>query len=191
MTAAGPCDVWDWSNVAQAESNFALQQPFEQQGVSFWWLDWCCDNSTVSMAGLTPDDWIDHLYAQEMVNKDERGFVLARIGTSYQNPDVVYPAEAWSAHTSAVHFTGDTWGTWNTLAFQAQLSADEATIGEPYVSDDIGSFLGPPPGAPAGHFRLVRPVDPARDVPARPQDALQQRQPAPLGLPTAGRHDRR
>ena len=142
------CYAWDWSNVSQAESNFALQQPLEADGVSFWWLDWCCDNSTVSMPGLTPDNWVDHLYAQEMINKNQRGFVLARIGSSYQNPDVVYPAGPWSAHTSAIHFTGDTWGTWNTLAFQAQLSADEATVGEPYVSDDIGSFLGPPPGAP-------------------------------------------
>jgi uncharacterized repeat protein (TIGR01451 family) len=142
------CYAWDWSNVSQAESNFTLQQPFEQQGVSFWWLDWCCDNSTVSMPGLTPDNWVDHLYAQEMVNRGERGFVLARIGSSYQNPDIVYPAGPWSAHTSAIHFTGDTWGTWNTLAFQAELAPDEASIGEPYVSDDIGSFLGPPPGAP-------------------------------------------
>jgi hypothetical protein len=45
-------------------------------------------------------------------------------------------------------FTGDTWGTWNTLAFQAQLAPDAATIGEPYLSNDIGSFLGPPPGSP-------------------------------------------
>ena len=145
---SGACKVWDWSQVPQAESNFALQQPFESQGTAFWWLDWCCDNSTVSMPGLTPDNWIDHLYAQEMVNKGERGFLLGRVGSSYQNPDVVYPAGPWSAHTSAIHFTGDTWGTWNTLAFQAQLAPDEATIGEPYVSDDIGSFLGPPPGAP-------------------------------------------
>jgi hypothetical protein len=144
---SGACKVWDWSQVPQAESNFALQQPYQAQGVAFWWLDWCCDSSTVSMPGLTPDDWIDHLYAQEMTNSGERGFVLGRIGTSYQNPDVVDPAGPWSAHTSALHFTGDTWGTWNNLAFQAQLAPDEATIGEPYVSDDIGSFLGPPPGA--------------------------------------------
>ena len=30
----GPCKVWDWSSVAQAESNFALQQTFQSQGVS-------------------------------------------------------------------------------------------------------------------------------------------------------------
>lgn len=148
FSPANACKVWDWSNVSQAESYFTLQQPFEQQGTAFWWLDWCCDNSTVSMPGLTPDNWVNHLQAQEMLNKDQRGYVLSRIGSSFQQPDIVYPAGPWSAHTSTVHFTGDTWGTWNTLQFQAELSADEATIGEPYVSNDIGSFLGAPPGNP-------------------------------------------
>ena len=44
----GSCKVWDWSSIPQAESNFALQQSFQHQGVAFWWLDWCCDDSVVS-----------------------------------------------------------------------------------------------------------------------------------------------
>ena len=147
FTPSGTCKVWDWSSIPQAESYFALHQPFESEGVSFWWLDWCCDASTASNPGVTPDAWINHLYAQELINKGERGFVLSRTGSSYQNPDEVYPAGPWAGHTSTLAFTGDTWGTWNTLAFQAQLAADEASIDEPYVSDDIGSFLGPPPGS--------------------------------------------
>jgi hypothetical protein len=144
----GICYIWDWSSPAQAESNFALQQSFEQQGVAFWWLDWCCDESVASMPGLTPDAWIGHLYAQEMVDKGERGFVLARIGSSNADTEEVYPAGPWSDHTSAVAFTGDAWGTWDTLAQEVALTPDEATIGEPYVSDDIGSYLGPPPQEP-------------------------------------------
>lgn len=147
FTPSGTCKVWDWSSIPQAESYFALHQPFESEGVSFWWLDWCCDSSTASNPGVTPDAWINHLYAQELINKGERGFVLSRTGSSYQNPDEVYPAGPWAGHTSTLAFTGDTWGTWNTLALQAQLAADEASIDEPYVSDDIGSFLGPPPGS--------------------------------------------
>jgi len=142
---AGICRAWDWSAVSQAESNFDLQQSFERQGVAFWWLDWCCDASTVSMRGVTPDSWIGHLYAQEMVNRGQRGFVLARIGSSNGNPQREYPAGPWSDHTSAIAFTGDAWGTWDTLAEEIALTTDEATIGEPYVSDDVGSFLGPPP----------------------------------------------
>ncbi len=143
--SAGPCRIWDWSSIPQAESNFSLQQGFERQGVSFWWLDWCCDDSVVSMSGLTPDGWIDHLYAQEMADRGQRGFVLARIGGSNADPEEVYPAGPWSGHTSTIAFTGDAWGTWNTLSRQAELTPAEATIGEPYVSDDIGSYLGPPP----------------------------------------------
>ncbi|HXX90628.1 MAG TPA: TIM-barrel domain-containing protein [Acidimicrobiales bacterium] len=148
----GICKVWDWSSVSQAESNFSLQQSFQQEGVAFWWLDWCCDASTVSMPGLTPDAWIGHLYAQEMVNRGQRGFVLARIGSSNGNPQRVYPAGPWSDHTSAIAFTGDTWGTWNILAQEVALTPAEGTIGEPYVSDDIGSYLGPPPQGTEGYL---------------------------------------
>jgi len=146
--SGGEC-VWDWSKVAQAESNFAIQQPLQDQGVSFWWLDWCCDNSSVSMPGVTPDSWINHLYAQDLVNTGQRGFVLARIGASLQDSTAgSYPAGPWTDHRSAIHFTGDTWSTWNTLAAEAQLAPDEGSIGQPYVSDDIGGFLGPPSGTP-------------------------------------------
>jgi alpha-glucosidase (family GH31 glycosyl hydrolase) len=144
-SAGGPCKVWDWSSVPQAESNFAVQRSVGRQGVAFWWLDWCCDASVVSMPGLTPDSWIDHLYAQDLVDQGQRGFVLARIGGSNADPEEVYPAGPWSDHTSSIAFTGDAWGTWNTLTREAELTPAEATIGEPYVSDDIGSYLGPPP----------------------------------------------
>jgi alpha-glucosidase (family GH31 glycosyl hydrolase) len=144
--AGTTCAVWDWSNVAQAESYFDVEDP-TQNAASFTWLDWCCDGSNVSMAGVTPDSWINHLTAQQMINDNERGFVLSRIGASYQNSQVTaYPSGPWADHRSAVAFTGDTWGTWNTLASEAQLAQNEGSIGEPYVSDDIGSFLGQPSG---------------------------------------------
>jgi alpha-glucosidase (family GH31 glycosyl hydrolase) len=134
--------VWDWSNVAQAESYFATADP-TQNAVTATWLDWCCDGSDVSAPGVTPDAWINYLISQQMVNDGERGFDLSRIGASYQNSQAgAYPSGPWADHRSAIAFTGDTQGTWNTLASEAQLSQDEGSVGEPYVSDDIGSFLG-------------------------------------------------
>jgi alpha-glucosidase (family GH31 glycosyl hydrolase) len=134
--------VWDWGNEAQAESYFDTADP-TQNAVSETWLDWCCDASGVSAPGVTPDAWINYLTAQQMVNDSERGFDLSRIGASYENSQAgSYPSGPWADHRSAIAFTGDTQGTWNTLASQAQLSQDEGSIGEPYVSDDIGSFLG-------------------------------------------------
>jgi len=134
--------VWDWGNVAQAESYFDTADP-TQNAVSETWLDWCCDASGVSVPGVTPDAWINYLTAQQMVNDGERGFDLSRIGASYQDSQAgSYPSGPWADHRSAIAFTGDTQGTWNTLASEAQLAQDEGSIGEPYVSDDIGSFLG-------------------------------------------------
>ena len=142
------CAVWDWSKVPQAESYFAVSQPTQDE-IPFTWLDWCCDNSQVSQAGVTPDSWINHLYAQQLVNTGQRGFILSRIGASLQQSQAgSYPGGPWADHRSAIAFTGDTWGTWNTLASEAQLAPDEGSIGEPYVSDDIGSFLGEPSGGP-------------------------------------------
>ena len=46
--------VWDWGNVAQAESYFDTADP-TQNAVSETWLDWCCDASGVSAPGVTPD----------------------------------------------------------------------------------------------------------------------------------------
>jgi alpha-glucosidase (family GH31 glycosyl hydrolase) len=143
--APSACAVFDWSKVAQAEAYFALSQPVQDAGAGFTWLDWCCDGSTVSDAGVTPDSWINHLYAQQMVNTGQRGFVLSRLGASYQKDQAgAYNTGAWADHTSTLAFTGDTWGTWNTLASEAQLAQDEGSIGQAYVSDDIGSFLGTP-----------------------------------------------
>jgi hypothetical protein len=144
----GPCAVFDWSKPAQAEANFELQQPIMNDGVSFWWLDWCCDTSQASQAGVTSDAWINHLYAQQMVDSGERGFVLSRIGASLSDSVAgSSPTGPWADHRSAVAFTGDTYSTWNTLAQEAQLAQDEDSIGEPYVSDDIGGFLGPDDGS--------------------------------------------
>ncbi|MBS2548937.1 ricin-type beta-trefoil lectin domain protein [Catenulispora sp. NL8] len=139
----GPCAIWDWGNVAQAESYFATADP-TQNAVGMTWLDWCCDNSGVfSQPGVTPDAWINYLTARQMVNNGDRGFDLARVGASNQNSQAgAYAAGPWADHRSAIAFTGDTQGTWNELASEAQLSQDEGSIGEPYVSDDIGSFLG-------------------------------------------------
>lgn len=147
-----PCGVWDWADVKQAQSNFYVQQDIKNDGVDSWWLDWCCDADFVSSPGVTPDGWINHLYAQSMINAGQRGFVTARVGSAFEVNQPAgqsgwagkYVTGPWADHRSAIHFTGDTNGTWSTLAYEAQLTQDEASAGLPYVSHDIGSFSGPP-----------------------------------------------
>jgi hypothetical protein len=136
------CYRFDWSDQDQANAWFSLHRPFEQQGVRQWWLDWCCTDSFVGMAGLTPDSWINELYAKNIDAEGLRGFDLARLGSSFEDYRGSTAAGAWGEHRTTVHFTGDTEPTWDSLAFEVKMSAAEGAIGEPYVSHDIGSFKG-------------------------------------------------
>jgi hypothetical protein len=136
------CYRFDWSDPDQAKAWFSLHHPFEQQGVRQWWLDWCCTDSFVGLPGLTPDSWINELYAKDIDAEGLRGFDLARLGSSFEDYRGSTPAGAWGEHRTTVHFTGDTEPTWDSLAFEVKLTAAEGAIGEPYVSHDIGSFKG-------------------------------------------------
>ncbi len=136
------CYRFDWSDRDQAKAWFSLHRPFEQQGVRQWWLDWCCTDSFVGMAGLTPDSWINELYAKDIDAEGLRGFDLARLGSSFEDYRGSPASGAWGEHRTTVHFTGDTEPTWDSLAFEVSMSAAEGAIGQPYVSHDIGSFKG-------------------------------------------------
>ena len=133
---------FDWSDRDQAAAWQWLHDPFEAQGVRQWWLDYCCDDSTASMPGLTPDSWVNELYRRDGDARGLRGFALSRIGASFPDYTGTPPAGPWGEHRSTVHFTGDTRPDWATLAFEAAFTPAEGSIGEPYVSHDIGSFAG-------------------------------------------------
>jgi hypothetical protein len=136
----GACGVWDWARREQVQSYFSLHEPFEAQGIDFWWLDWNSDASRADAAGLTPDAWINALYAQRQRDRGSRWVPLSRIGASLQSYDAAMPG-VWAEHRNAIHFTGDTLPTWETLDFQSRFTAAEgAGIGLPYVSHDIGGF---------------------------------------------------
>ncbi|BCY09498.1 TIM-barrel domain-containing protein [Actinoplanes sp. L3-i22] len=134
---------FDWGDPDQAAAFTQLHQQFEQQGVRQWWLDYCCDDSTVSTPGVTPDSWVNELYRRDGDARGLRGFALSRIGAAFPSYQMVGSSGPWAEHRSTVHFTGDTEATFATLAFAAAMTpAEGAGIGESYVSHDIGSFAG-------------------------------------------------
>ena len=137
-----PCGVWDWARRDQVASYFSLHAPFERDGVDFWWLDWNQDLSTANAPGLTPDTWINSLYAQRQAERGSRWLVLSRIGSSLRNYGGAMPG-AFAEHRDAIHFTGDAYPRWEMLDFEIRFTtAEGAGIGLPYVSHDIGSFQG-------------------------------------------------
>lgn len=162
----GQCHVFDWTKPRQLAAYLALHRPLLRQGVDFFWLDWCCDASTAEAPGLTPDTWINSRYAALQHAAGSRWPVLSRVGGSYQGGDATAgPGPGiYAEHRYAIQFTGDTCATWSVLALEARLSAAEASVGLPYVSNDIGSFNGRPvagscSGPPNGEAGAQDPPD--------------------------------
>jgi hypothetical protein len=136
---------FDWSNPAQLNAYFNLHQPFEQQGVREWWLDYCtgCGASGASDPHVNSDNFINQAYTQDGADRGLRGFSFARLGGDEQGGIHSNFAQGpWSERRNTMQFTGDTPATWDMLAFEARFTPDEAAAGLSNVSDDIGSFHG-------------------------------------------------
>lgn len=137
--ASPDCRVFDWTHAGDQSAYLGLHEPFERDGLDFWWLDWCCDESFASAPGLTQDTWINELYARRSRERGSRWPVLSRIGASVFDPDRA-GGGVWAEHRNVIHFTGDARPTWEMLDFQTAFNAAEGNVGIPYVSHDIGGF---------------------------------------------------
>ena len=141
------CYVFDWTMPEHLEAYFDLHEPIEATGIDFWWLDWCCEGSRAQAPGLTADTWINASYAKQHEDMGSRWPAFSRIGSSFQDgfgSKGNNGLGAFAEHRYTIHFTGDTCSTWELMAAQAAMTAAEGNIGLPYVSHDIGSFLGEP-----------------------------------------------
>jgi alpha-glucosidase (family GH31 glycosyl hydrolase) len=134
----GTCYTWNFTDRSNGDSFVQLLKPFEQQGVRFWWSDCCDGGNPVSVPGVSTNGWIDYQFDRAAL-PGARAFTYARMGDGAVagNPDMI----PWADHRYAIHFTGDTYPTWATLAFEDYLTIGEGNIGQPYVTHDIGSFF--------------------------------------------------
>jgi hypothetical protein len=149
------CYSFDWGDPDQLKAYVWLHKQFNAKDLDFWWLDWCCDASSSSLAGVTPDAWINQMYA------DQTGFAFSRAYGSlqaggYGNPGPVATGP-WADKRTTLHFTGDTISNWETLRFEVGYTPGEsAATGLAAVSHDIGGHTGglQEPGAEPGSTKL-------------------------------------
>jgi len=142
----GTCMVFDLAQRAHLDAYFALHEPFERDGVDFWWLDWCCDGTRADAPGLTPDTWLNRQYFLRQRARGSRWPAFQRMGASLQ---LGFGGNggtgAFAEHRYTLQFTGDSCATWEFLGFASQFTAAAASIGLPYVSHDIGTFFSQSP----------------------------------------------
>jgi glycosyl hydrolase family 31/ricin-type beta-trefoil lectin protein/uncharacterized protein DUF5110/carbohydrate binding protein with CBM35 domain len=142
----GHTHYFDWSNTAHLSAYQALHTPFEQQGVRNWWLDYCggCGSSIASNPQVAPDNLINQAYADHDTGRGLRGFAFSRIGgTEHGSLDASnFALGPWSERRNTLAFTGDTYSTWDTLAYEVRFTAGEAAAGLSNVTHDLGGFHG-------------------------------------------------
>ncbi len=103
---------------------------YENMGVDFWWLDWQQDYlyPTVNgLDGLTHLPWLNYLYYQHSRKNGLRGMSFSRWG-------------GFGDHKHPAFFSGDAVSTWDTLAFEIQMTVSAGNVGCFWWSHDIGGF---------------------------------------------------
>ena len=105
-----------------------LHKPLIDQGVSFWWVDGGSGSS--EMEGLNGQMWSNRVfYDFTREHTGKRSFIFSRYG-------------GWGSHRYPALFTGDTYAQWDVLAFEVPFTVQGGNILIPYITHDIGGFIG-------------------------------------------------
>lgn len=105
-----------------------LHRRLEEQGTDFWWLDWQSGPYS-KVPGVDPLWVLNHRQFEDTREQTGDGIILSR----YAGP---------GSHRYPVGFSGDSVITWESLAFQPQMTAAAANIGYGWWSHDIGGHMG-------------------------------------------------
>ncbi len=106
-----------------------VHHPLEDQGVDFWWLDWQQGRKT-GMKNLDPLWMLNHLHYYDL-GRDQikRPFIFSRWGDK-------------GNHRYPIGFSGDTFVSWKSLAFQPYFTTNASNVGYGWWSHDIGGHMG-------------------------------------------------
>jgi alpha-glucosidase (family GH31 glycosyl hydrolase) len=99
----------------------------ERQGVDFWWIDWQQNLTSKYVAGLGETFWCNHVFYNDMrVNRpDHRPLIFHRWG-------------GLGSHRYPIGFSGDSFTTYGTLAWQPYFTATASNVGFGYWGHDLG-----------------------------------------------------
>ncbi len=128
-----------------------LHHPIERQGVDFWWMDWQ-QGSNTAIEGLDPLYWLNYLHWSDMERDPEHRGVGGR---ENHRPLIFSRWGGLGNHRYQIGFSGDTYNTWESLAWQPEFTAVASNVGYAYWSHDIGGHQ-PGPVAPDLYARWIQ-----------------------------------
>ena len=117
----------------------------EQQGVDFWWIDWQQNLTSNYTPGLSETFWCNHVFFNDMrLNRPERRpFIFHRWG-------------GLGSHRYPIGFSGDTYSTFGSLAFQPYFTATASNVCFGYWGHDLGGHLQIAPTDPELMLRWLQ-----------------------------------
>lgn len=104
-----------------------LHNPYEEDGVDFWWMDWQQGKNT-AVKGLDPLWPLNHYHFLNSKRQNKRPLILSRYA-------------GVGSHRYPLGFSGDTHILWCSLKFQPYFTANAANIGYTWWSHDIGGHM--------------------------------------------------
>lgn len=128
-------DQQEW---ADAYFNSVIH-PLEDQGVDFWWLDWQQWKESEYVEGLNNTYWLNWTFFNDKVRQG------ISEGKMADRPMIYHRWGGLGSHRYQLGFSGDTYDTWEVLAFLPYFTATSSNVGYGYWGHDIG-----------GHMQLVK-----------------------------------
>jgi alpha-glucosidase (family GH31 glycosyl hydrolase) len=101
-----------------------IHKPYEEEGVTFWWIDWQQGTSS-NLAGLDPLWALNHYHYLDHAKNHATPLILSRYA-------------GVGSHRYPLGFSGDTAIEWATLRYLPYFTATASNIGYTWWSHDIG-----------------------------------------------------
>jgi alpha-glucosidase (family GH31 glycosyl hydrolase) len=118
---------WNIENKDFYQAFFSrILRPHENIGIDFWWLDWQQWMIARNEPNLGNTFWLNHVFFSDKQQQQKgRPFIFHRWG-------------GLGNHRYPIGFSGDTYASFASLAFQPRFTATASNVGYGYWSHDIG-----------------------------------------------------
>ncbi|UKK51111.1 glycoside hydrolase family 31 protein [Prevotella sp. E13-17] len=128
MDAATKVVPWNLSDPKFYHHMFnSIIRARENQGVDFWWLDWQQNLTSKYVDGLSETFWCNHVFYNDM-----------RLNRPNHRPLIFHRWGGLGSHRYPIGFSGDSFTTYGTLAWQPYFTATASNVGFGYWGHDLG-----------------------------------------------------
>lgn len=109
--------------------------PLQDMGVDFWWLDWQQWKYCKYMKDLNNTFWLNYTFFNDQVRQSVSEGKYAR------RPMIYHRWGGLGSHRYQIGFSGDTYDTWQVLAYLPYFTSTASNVGYGYWGHDIGGHM--------------------------------------------------